>query len=272
MDMRDALDLPIVQPRSDWPGVRVFCTTRAGGVGQAPYDTLNLGLGAGDNPHTVLENRRRLRAHTPAEPVWLKQVHGKRVVDADDPSVFALDGVPPEADAAVTSVHGRVLAVLTADCLSVVISGDRGSVLGAAHAGWKGLAAGVLEETLALMKKKNPLVCGWRAWVGPGIGAAAFQVGSDVKQAFAPELALRPDLCVADACAADKWRLDLAGLAQLRLGRMGVETVEVSGCCTVTDVVLAADARSKAEVAGPRFFSYRRDRQTGRMATLAWLN
>lgn len=262
MEMTSRPELPVVRPRKDWLGVQIFCTTRAGGVGKPPFDSLNLGLGAGDDPQTVLENRRLVRALTPGEPAWLKQVHGVRVVDADDLALFGSDVQAPEADAAVTSAQERVLAVLTADCLSVVISDDKSSVLGAAHAGWKGLVAGVLEETLALMKKKNPLADGWRAWVGPGIGAAAFQVGHDVRQAFAPELAIKPELCVADVGVSEKWRLDLAGLAQLRLSLMGVETVELSGCCTVTDV---EDAMT------PTFFSYRRDRQTGRMATLAWL-
>jgi polyphenol oxidase len=262
VDNISAPSLPVVRPRKDWPSVQLFCTTRVGGVGKPPFDTLNLGLGAGDDPQTVLENRRRVRALTPGEPAWLKQVHGVRVVDADNLALFGSDGQAPEADAAVTSAQERVLAVLTADCLSVVISDDTSSVLGAAHAGWKGLAAGVLEETLALMIKKNPLARGWRAWVGPGIGAAAFQVGLDVRRAFAPELAIMPELCVVDKGISDKWRVDLAGLAKLRLHRMGVETVELSGRCTVTDV---------EDTTTPTFFSYRRDHQTGRMATLAWL-
>jgi YfiH family protein len=187
----------------------------------------------------------------------LKQVHGVRVVDADDSTIFASNLNAPEADASVTTCPERVLAVLTADCLSVVLSDDRGSVLGAAHAGWKGLAAGVLEETLALMLRKQPEGTGWRAWIGPGIGAAAFQVGADVRDAFSTELAIQPDLCVVDPFVAERWRLDLAGIAQLRLYRMGVQDVELSHCCTVNNP--------------KQFFSYRRDRQTGRMATVAWM-
>jgi YfiH family protein len=187
----------------------------------------------------------------------LKQVHGVRVVDADDLSVFASNLSPPEADASVTTCPERVLAVLTADCLSVVLSDERGSVLGAAHAGWKGLAAGVLEETLALMRRKQPKGSGWRAWIGPGIGAASFQVGADVLDAFSSELSAHPALYSTDPSAAERWRLDLAGLAQVRLEKMGVTEIEQSKCCTVTNP--------------KHFFSYRRDRQTGRMATVAWL-
>jgi len=249
--------LSVVLPARAWPGVRAFCTTRQGGLGTAPFDTFNLGLGAGDTPEVVLANRKLLSRVLPSEPAWLKQVHGVRVVDADDSTIFSSDFNAPEADASVTTCLDRVLAVLTADCLSVVLSDDRGAVLGAAHAGWKGLAAGVLEETLALMRLKQPKGTGWRAWIGPGIGAAAFQVGADVRDAFSVELALQPGLCVVDPLVAERWKLDLAGVAQLRLHRMGVKEVELSHRCTVNNP--------------KQFFSYRRDRQTGRMATVAWL-
>lgn len=267
MELGGNASIPVVRPQDDWPGVQVLCTTRAGGVGTGPFESLNLGLGAGDDPDIVLENRRRIRALIPAEPAWLKQVHGTRVVDADDTGLFASGSLPPEADAAVTSRVDRVLAVLTADCLSVVISDSDATVLGAAHAGWKGLAAGVLEATFAQMLNKQPSAKNWRAWVGPGIGAEAFQVGSDVRDAFAAEAALQPGLFAPDPLIPEKWRADLAGLARLRLERMGISRIELSGRCTVTDMTnqLATGARA------PTFFSYRRDRQTGRMATLAWL-
>ena len=257
MEINDASSIPVVRPLSQWPGVHAFCTTRMGGIGVSPYDTLNLGLGAGDTVQTVLANRRTLRSLIPNEPAWLKQVHGVRVVDADDHKIFSDDQLPPEADAAVTTQAGRVLAVLTADCLSVVLSDDQATVLGAAHAGWKGLAAGVLEETLAMMRLKQPLGVHWRAWIGPGIGATSFQVGPDVLEAFSTELNENPSLCVPDPSEEARWRVDLAGLAQWRLQKMGVTTVEQSACCTFTNA--------------KHFFSYRRDRQTGRMATVAWL-
>lgn len=277
MEVSGSSLIPVVRPQAHWPGVHAFCTTRAGGVGTAPYDTLNLGLGAGDDPLIVLENRRRLRALLPAEPVWLKQVHGTCVVDADvrrletpeaSKMLFTQACLPPEADAAVTGCPGRVLAILTADCLSVVMADTQGTVLGAAHAGWKGLAAGVLEATLAQMKYKQPLARQWRAWIGPGIGAASFQVGADVRDAFAAERAVQPRLFTADPLLPDKWRADLAGLARLRLEQMGVSQIELSGFCTVTDITHPPLSGAPY----PTFFSYRRDRQTGRMATLAWLD
>jgi len=268
MEIGGAPSISVVRPQITLPGVQAFCTTRAGGVGVTPYDTLNLGLGAGDDPQVVLENRRRLGALIPGEPAWLKQVHGTRVVDADDDVLFTSQALAPEADAAVTCRAGRVLAVLTADCLSVVMVDAQGTVLGCAHAGWKGLAAGVLEETLRQMQHKQPLATGWRAWIGPGIGAASFQVGADVKEAFADALALQPGLCVPDPDISGKWRMDLAGLARLRLVRMGVSHTEMSGYCTVTQMTQEQGIDQRV----PTFFSYRRDRQTGRMATLAWLD
>lgn len=271
-------NIPVLRPKGDWQGVQAFCTTRAGGVGVAPYDSLNLGLGAGDDPHVVLANRQRLKRLLPAEPAWLKQVHGIQVVDADDHSLFLSETQPPEADAAVTNRAGRVLAALTADCLSVVITDIDAIVLGVAHAGWKGLAAGVLEATLTKMQHKEPLARQWRAWIGPGIGASAFQVGADVKEAFKKEIAEQPDLCVPDGHVADKWRVDLAGIARLRLLHMGVSQIQMSDCCTVTAITHpSAEREGRATPTAvshsiPTFFSYRRDRQTGRMATLAWLD
>ncbi len=245
--------LPVVTGPA-WQGVSYFCTTRAGGVGVAPHDTLNLGLRAEDNPEAVAENRRRVRAAVSADPLWLRQVHGSEVVDADAPDAPA----EPAVDASVTAQPGRVLAVMVADCLPVVIADAHGTVLGAAHAGWRGLAGGVLENTLQAMRAKAPQASGWRAWVGPGIGPQHFEVGQDVLNAFIAEdpatarfFAPRPGL-------AGKWLADLAGLADFRLRRAGVQEVSLSGECTVTRK--------------DRYFSYRRDGVTGRMALLAWLN
>ena len=250
--------LPLIRPKQAWQGVELFCTTRQGGVGQAPYDTFNLGLGTQENPTSVHENRRRLRQVLPSEPAWLKQVHGIRVVDADDLPLFDSNLGPPAADASVTTTPGRVLAVLTADCLSVVLADQAGTVVGVAHAGWKGLAAGVLEATFQLMQAKRPLASDWRAWIGPGIGAQAFQVGDEVRVAFEGKGAEQSGHFVPDPLESGKWRADLAGLARWRLTQMGVTQVESSGLCTVNDPQR-------------QFFSYRRDRETGRMATLAWL-
>ncbi len=267
--MSSGQTLALIHPQSPWPGVQFFCTTRAGGVGRVPFATFNLGMGVGDNVATVAENRRRLRQVVPAEPYWLRQVHGWRVMDADagvGPQSATAPGavstqqgvVPPEADAAITTQPGRVLAILTADCLPVVLADTEGRVLGVAHAGWRGLAGGVLEATLQAMRERCPEARAWRAWIGPGIGASAFQVGDDVREAFAGVGAELPGMFTADTQVTGKWRADLAGLARWRLVRLGVENIEICGLCTATD-------------AAGRFYSYRRDGQTGRMATLAWI-
>lgn len=244
--------MPVITgPR--WTGVHYFCTTRAGGVGTAPHDTLNLGLRAGDQPDAVAENRRRVRAMLPAEPLWLRQVHGARVVDADGPLEDE-----PAADAAVTSVPERPLAIMVADCLPVLIADTGGRVLGAAHAGWRGLAGGVLENTLDALRAKCPDAARWQAWIGPGIGATAFEVGQDVLDAFAADGPGAAVLFAARPGLPGKWLADLPALAALRLSRAGVAAVHHSGLCTMSDP--------------GRFFSYRRDGQTGRMAMLAWLS
>lgn len=245
--------LPVVTGPS-WPGVSYFCTTRAGGVGVAPHDSLNLGRRAGDNPDTVSENRRRVRAAVPGGPLWLRQVHGSEVVDADAPDLPD----EPAVDASVTAQPGRVLAIMVADCLPVVIADGRGQVLGAAHAGWRGLAGGVLEHTLAAMQAKAPDAGGWRAWVGPGIGPTEFEVGQDVLDAFTADDPATLRFFTPRPGLSGKWLADLAGLADFRLRRAGVQEVALSGMCTVSDP--------------QRFFSYRRDTETGRMALLAWLD
>jgi len=245
--------LPVVTG-PEWAGVNYFCTTRAGGVGVAPHDTLNLGRRAGDDPDTVAENRRRVRAAVPAEPLWLRQVHGSEVVDADASDVPA----EPAVDASVTAQPGRVLAIMVADCLPVVIADAEGKVLGTAHAGWRGLSGGVLEHTLDTMRAKAPHATGWRAWVGPGIGPEQFEVGQDVLDAFTADDPATARFFTARSGAAGKWLADLAGLADFRLRRAGVQEVSLSGECTVT----------RKE----RYFSYRRDGVTGRMAMLAWLH
>ncbi len=244
--------LPVVTG-SDWKGVSYFCTTRAGGVGAAPHDTLNLGLRAGDDPAVVAENRRRLRAAVPSEPLWLRQVHGAGVVDADAPQAET----EPAADASVTSRPGRVLAILVADCLPVLIADAEGRAVGAAHAGWRGLAGGVLENTFAALRAKAPGASQWRAWVGPGIGPQAFEVGDDVRDAFISDDSSVAAYFRPRPGVQGKWLADLPGLADFRLRRAGVKEVSLSGLCT------ASDAK--------RFFSYRRDGQTGRMAMLAWM-
>ncbi len=238
----------------DWPApgrVRALVTTRAGGVSAAPYDSFNLAAHVGDEAAAVDENRARLRHMLPAEPVWLNQEHGTAVVHAEEITRQARpDAVC--ADASVTSQPSVVCAVLTADCLPVLFCDDAAMAVGAAHAGWRGLAAGVLEASVANLGVPPHTVL---AWLGPAIGPAAFQVGSEVREAF-----LRADPGAAVAFLSDgpgRWMADLFALARMRLTRAGVVRIYGGGQCT------HADAK--------RFYSYRRDGQTGRFASLIWL-
>lgn len=242
-----------------WPGlppdVGAMSTTRSGGVSGKPYDDgeggggLNLGTHVGDLPEAVAKNRALLRAQLPAEPAWLTQVHGTRVLDA------ATVHEAPEADASITTRPGVVCTIMTADCMPVLLADAGGRVVGAAHAGWRGLAAGVLENTVAAMRDAGATEI--LAWLGPGIGPGAFEVGAEVRDAFCH---LRPASASAfkpiDA-QPGKFLADLPALARIALSRVGVSKVAGGADCTVSD------AR--------RFYSYRRDRITGRMASLIWI-
>jgi purine-nucleoside/S-methyl-5'-thioadenosine phosphorylase / adenosine deaminase len=235
---------------ADWPappGIRTLSTYRAGGVSGGNYASLNLGDHVGDDPESVAENRARLRraANLPAEPLWLAQVHGVQVADLD-----ASDPRSP-ADAAFTRSPNRICAVLTADCLPVLFATRDGDVVGAAHAGWRGLAAGVIEATLEFMgvEPDRTLV-----WLGPAIGPQAFEVGGEVREAFlrqdeGSEGAFRPN-------SRGRYLADLASLVRRRLELAGVTHIHGGGECTYS--------------APDRYFSHRRDGQSGRQATLIW--
>jgi YfiH family protein len=212
----------------------------------------NLGDHVGDDPpRRSSHNRAALRQHVqalPGDPLWLRQVHGVAVVDADGLSENTL----PEADAAVTRQPDRVLAILTADCLPVVFAADDGSVIAAAHAGWRGLASGVLEATVAAMGHPPGRVA---AWIGPCIRQAAFEVGAEVREAFVA----RDKLAFAAFKPSDRpghFRCDLAMLARLRLMQTGLIRIADCGLCTHAD--------------SAQFYSHRRDPRGGRMATLIW--
>lgn len=233
----------------DWPAptrVKSLMTCREGGVSRAPWTSFNLGDHVGDDPAHVLANRAHLRQHLPAEPGWLRQVHSARVIelgrDAD-----------PEADAAFTRETGPVCAVLTADCLPVLFCDRAGSVVAAAHAGWRGLVGGVLETTVAAMQVDPGDVL---AWMGAAIGPLAFEVGDEVRDAF---IAQHPAAATAFVLqpAAGKWLADIYSLARIRLHAAGVQAVFGGGRCTFNEE--------------DTFFSYRRDGTTGRMASLIWL-
>ncbi len=229
-------------------------SNRFGGVGNGPYASLNLGTHVGDDPVAVAENRRRFSAMIGAEPVWMNQVHGNRVVDA----AAVLGGPVPDADAAFTDRAGVACTVLVADCLPVLLAARNGRAVGAAHAGWRGLAGGVVENALAAVCQSagcSPadIVC----WLGPCIGPGRFEVGEDVLRAFAGPSAADRFVASADVEGQPRWRADLAGLARDRLRAAGVVSISGGTWCTVEDT--------------SRFFSYRRDRRTGRLAAAVWL-
>lgn len=248
--------------RADWPApprVQALTTLRYGaGVSEPPFDTFNLGnryAASGDDAATVERNRIELveRARLPSIPHWLRQVHGCGVERVEAPLASPRTASDePEADSAVTSVPGAVLAILTADCLPVVLAAADGRELGAAHAGWRGLAAGVLEATVAAMRTPPTRL---RAWLGPAAGPAAYEIGAEVFEAFTAG-----DAGAATAFVPTRpghWRVDLFALARRRLAAAGVTDVHGGGLCTISDP--------------RRFYSHRRDGRSGRLATLAWI-
>lgn len=235
--------------KPDWQlpeGLHAAVTLRSGGVSQGLYASLNPASHVNDAADAVLTNRAMIKQMLalPAEPVWLQQVHGVDVVKADQVTDL------PEADASFTDQSGVVCAVLTADCLPVLFCGDQGAVIGAAHAGWRGLQVGVIEQTIAAMNCRDLQV-----WLGPAIGPAHFEVGDEVREAFVSQNA---NASVAfSATQAGKWLADIYQLARIRLANLGIEQVYGGGLCTVSDA--------------QRFYSYRRDgAATGRMASLIW--
>lgn len=236
--------------------IKTMITNRHGGFSQAPFESLNLGSHVGDDPVVVQKNRDALKSLLPNEPVWLNQIHGTQVVDADEHG----SGVP-NADASVTTTPGQVLAIMTADCLPVLLASKDGKVIGAAHAGWRGLAAGVIEQTVALMRAKQMDQTQTHtqseilAYLGPAIGPHAFEVGSEVRDIF---MAQNPAsaACFEQLQEKGKYLADIYGLAALRLSALGIEHIEGGDECTLQN---------------PDYFSYRRDQKTGRMGSFIWI-
>lgn len=234
-----------------WPlpqGVAACSSTRRGGVSLSPYDSLNLGAHCGDDPEHVAENRRLFYAAggLPVQPTWLEQVHGTTVLKLEDEPYLS-----KRADASYSNAPGKVCAVMTADCLPVLFCNKAGTEVAAAHAGWRGLCAGVLEETVACFQDFPANII---AWLGPAIGPAAFEVGPEVRESFINE-----DKKAASAFRAsgEKYYADIYQLARQRLENIGVTQVYGGERCTWTE--------------SDDFFSYRREGVTGRMASFIWL-
>lgn len=241
------MTLEIITP--EWPAppsVKAIQTTRVGGISLPPYDSFNLGDHVGDRPAAVEQNRQLLSRFMPSEPIWLKQVHGIEVIRAEAAGCY------PQADACVTERKNAVCVVMTADCLPVLLCDDAASAVGAAHAGWRGLAGGVLEATVEAMDR---LPSSLMAWLGPAIGPAAFEVGAEVRDIF---LAHDPTSVAAFKFHHEKYLADLYLLARQRLHALGITRVFGGAECTYSNP--------------QRYFSYRRDGQTGRMGSFIWLS
>ena len=251
----------------DWtvaPNVRAWVSTRAGGISTGAFGDeigheggLNLGEHVGDDPIAVRANRERVQSMLPGQIVWLSQVHGTDVFDADVQSHSSeASAASPQADAAVTTHPARVLSIMSADCLPILLADEQGRGVGIAHAGWRGLASGVVEATVDEMRARLGGDSSIQAWLGPAIGPNAFEVGQDVYAAFCDQdafmqAAFRP------GPQPGKWWADLYHLARRRLKLAGVDQVSGGGLCTFSDPA--------------RFYSHRRDRRTGRMVSLIWL-
>ncbi len=232
----------------DWPAhsrVRACVTTRSGGVSDVPFDSFNLGVHVGDAPDAVAANRQTLQQTIGCEPSWLSQIHSSIAIEADPRAC-------PAADASWTAEAGVACAVLTADCLPVLFSDLAGTRVAAAHAGWRGLAGGMLEATVAALETPSDQLM---AWLGPAIGPAAFEVGGEVRDAFVTQH-MEASGAFVPSRNPGRFMADIYQLARIRLSACGIAAVYGGGFCTVSD---------------PRFYSYRRAAQTGRFASLVWL-
>lgn len=240
--------LPIITP--SWPApdnVHAYTTTRSGGVSGPPYHSLNLAHHVGDKPEAVLENRIRLHRSLslPSEPSWLEQVHGKEVISANK-------GQGQRGDASIASKPGPVCAILTADCLPLLLCDRQGTRVAAVHVGWRGLAAGIIKATVSVLQVPGENLL---AWLGPAIGPKVFEVGTEVKQIFLNQN--RRSASAFRTHGQNRWLADIYQLARLHITSLGIRSIYGGQYCTVTDP--------------DRFYSYRRDGKTGRMATLIWL-
>lgn len=239
----------------DWPApptIRALQTTRQGGCSLPPYDSLNPADHVGDDLTSVRQNRACISQFLPAPPLWLQQVHGTLVVDADRPDLLNA-GIAPAADAAFSRQPGRVCVIMTADCLPLLFCNRAGTVVAAAHAGWRGLCTGVIENTVAAMQVPAHELL---VWLGPAIGPTAFEVGNEVREAFLDHDAAATAAFQPQPGQPDKWLADIFMLARQRLNALGVTAIYGGGVCTVSDP--------------ERFFSHRRSAPCGRLATLIW--
>ena len=232
----------------DWPvpaNVHAATTLRTGGVSQGEFASLNPATHVGDDPDEVSQNRQNIKTmlDLPSEPVWLNQTHSNRVIKAE------ITGTLPQADASYTDQSGVVCVVMTADCLPLLVCSADGAEIAAIHAGWRGLLEGVIDNTIAVLQSRDLLV-----WLGPAIGPERFEAGDEVRAAYVAKSAEYASAFKQQN--EDKWLADIYQLARINLAYLGVDKIYGGGLCTVTD--------------HERFYSFRRDKVTGRMATLIW--
>jgi polyphenol oxidase len=232
----------------DWPApanVHAATTLRTGGVSQAEFASLNPATHVGDKPDKVSQNRQIIKTMLglPSEPVWLNQTHSNRAVKVE------IDGIPAQADASYTDQPGVVCAVMTADCLPVLVCSEDGKEIAAIHAGWRGLLDGIIDNTITALKNKDLLI-----WLGPAIGPSCFEVGDEVRAAYLEKST--QNAAAFKPLSQGKWLADIYQLARINLAALDIGKVYGGGFCTVTDY--------------QKFYSYRRDKVTGRMATLIW--
>jgi YfiH family protein len=253
--------MKLITPEWSAPScIHAFVTTKEGGLSASPYQSLNLGDHVGDDPQKVLGNRLLIRAHLPSDPIWLTQTHST-IVSTPISRQQVSGAVSIHADAAVTNLPNEVLTIMTADCLPVLITSADGAVIGAAHAGWRGLCAGVIENTIMEMLRLSPhLQAGdLLAWMGPAIGPQSFEVGSDVVEAFqATNLPGQATAFMAIQDKPGKYLADIYQLALTRLKMLGVTSISGGDRCTVRE--------------WQEFFSYRRDGKTGRFGSFIWIS
>lgn len=245
--------------KPDWPlpkNVAIAFTDRHGGYSLPPYDSLNLGLHVGDDPKRVKANREQLvcALNLPSEPLWLEQVHGVEVLSFSDIALIPKnDQQVPIADGSYTNQFGQVCAVMTADCLPILFCDKQGQQIAAVHAGWRGLCSGIIEQAV---KRFSVPASELIACLGPSIGPNMFEVGAEVKSAFVAQQMTAASCFIAKAGADDKYLADIVGLAKQRLAMLGVACIYSVDECTMSN---------------HNYFSYRREKQTGRMASLIWL-
>ncbi|GKT12035.1 MAG: polyphenol oxidase [Thiomicrorhabdus sp.] len=250
----------------NWPApahIKSYATTRQGGVSQLPYDTFNLALHVGDNPHDVATNRQRLTelAHLPSEPFWLDQQHTDHAIQlinfVPERGIKVGGGIPPLADASWTTKENLVSLVMTADCLPILITNQSGTVVSAIHAGWKGLQKGIVSKTIAEFRGKEGCQPEQlMAWIGPAISVKHFEVGQDVLDAFVLRDIANRDFFMPIEGKEGKYLADLPGIVTKELNGLGVSAVYGGDHCTYDD---------------EQFFSYRRSGRTGRIASFIWI-